>query len=79
MSLNLGLTEDLNVPSLRSHTHLEFLAVLRFCLSFIIHLSSYGSANFCTTGMVNLFDVFIHAGMWHKTNSTNQTFRFSCN
>ena len=29
-------------------------------------------------GMVNLFDVFTHAGMWHKTNITpspNEKFR----
>lgn len=74
MSLNLEVTEDLHVPSLRSRTHLEFLAVLQFGLSFIIHLSSYGSANFCTTGMVNLFDVFIHAGMWHKTDTNPKSY-----
>lgn len=76
MSLNLGVTEDLYVPSLRSHTHLEFLAVLRFGLSFTIHLSSYGSANFCTTGMVNLFHVFIHAGMWYKDRYQPQILHF---
>ena len=38
MSLNSGVKEDLYVPSLRCHTHFEFLVVLLFGLSFLIHL-----------------------------------------